>query len=154
MAHWDPDPEPGFCSRNHSHLMSLRLVPRATSQRQAGTANQSSDLHHKVAMNIKHVPEKISDGETTDVGLSYCQSGNLPSGCDSTSTAPHSILNTDQDLTSNFTHGELIRNYMCLGDGTSSGHTMDFNQQTTIHGAATEALDLRVIKQRDSGEGG
>ncbi|CAB1429887.1 unnamed protein product [Pleuronectes platessa] len=26
--------------------------------------------------------------------------------------------------------------------------------QTTIHGAATEALDLRVIKQRDSGEGG
>ncbi|CAB1444159.1 unnamed protein product [Pleuronectes platessa] len=28
------------------------------------------------------------------------------------------------------------------------------DQQTTIHGAATEALDLRVIKQRDSGEGG
>ncbi|CAB1430414.1 unnamed protein product [Pleuronectes platessa] len=26
--------------------------------------------------------------------------------------------------------------------------------QTAIHGAATEALDLRVIKQRDSGEGG
>ncbi|CAB1449820.1 unnamed protein product [Pleuronectes platessa] len=26
--------------------------------------------------------------------------------------------------------------------------------QTTIHGAATEDLDLRVIKQRDSGEGG
>ncbi|CAB1435169.1 unnamed protein product [Pleuronectes platessa] len=28
------------------------------------------------------------------------------------------------------------------------------NPQTAIHGAATEALDLRVIKQRDSGEGG
>ncbi|CAB1459579.1 unnamed protein product [Pleuronectes platessa] len=28
------------------------------------------------------------------------------------------------------------------------------DQQTAIHGAATEALDLRVIKQRDSGEGG
>ncbi|CAB1436861.1 unnamed protein product [Pleuronectes platessa] len=26
--------------------------------------------------------------------------------------------------------------------------------QTAIHGAATEALDLRVIKKRDSGEGG
>ncbi|CAB1415779.1 unnamed protein product [Pleuronectes platessa] len=26
--------------------------------------------------------------------------------------------------------------------------------QTAIHGAATEALDLRMIKQRDSGEGG
>ncbi|CAB1448149.1 unnamed protein product [Pleuronectes platessa] len=26
--------------------------------------------------------------------------------------------------------------------------------QTAIHGKATEALDLRVIKQRDSGEGG
>ncbi|CAB1439886.1 unnamed protein product [Pleuronectes platessa] len=26
--------------------------------------------------------------------------------------------------------------------------------QTAIHGAATEALDLRLIKQRDSGEGG
>ncbi|CAB1455637.1 unnamed protein product [Pleuronectes platessa] len=28
------------------------------------------------------------------------------------------------------------------------------DQQTAIHCAATEALDLRVIKQRDSGEGG
>ncbi|CAB1449404.1 unnamed protein product [Pleuronectes platessa] len=28
------------------------------------------------------------------------------------------------------------------------------DQQTAIHDAATEALDLRVIKQRDSGEGG
>ncbi|CAB1456975.1 unnamed protein product [Pleuronectes platessa] len=28
------------------------------------------------------------------------------------------------------------------------------DQQTAIHGAATEALDLPVIKQRDSGEGG
>ncbi|CAB1455061.1 unnamed protein product [Pleuronectes platessa] len=28
------------------------------------------------------------------------------------------------------------------------------DSQTAIHGAATEALDLRVIKQRDSGEGG
>ncbi|CAB1423969.1 unnamed protein product [Pleuronectes platessa] len=28
------------------------------------------------------------------------------------------------------------------------------NPQTAINGAATEALDLRVIKQRDSGEGG
>ncbi|CAB1443864.1 unnamed protein product [Pleuronectes platessa] len=29
-----------------------------------------------------------------------------------------------------------------------------YDPQTAIHGAATEALDLRVIKQRDSGEGG
>ncbi|CAB1457884.1 unnamed protein product [Pleuronectes platessa] len=28
------------------------------------------------------------------------------------------------------------------------------DQQTAIHGVATEALDLRVIKQRDSGDGG
>ncbi|CAB1436154.1 unnamed protein product [Pleuronectes platessa] len=28
------------------------------------------------------------------------------------------------------------------------------HQQTAIHGAATEALDLQMIKQRDSGEGG
>ncbi|CAB1423661.1 unnamed protein product [Pleuronectes platessa] len=29
-----------------------------------------------------------------------------------------------------------------------------YDPQTAIHGAATEALDLWVIKQRDSGEGG
>ncbi|CAB1446920.1 unnamed protein product [Pleuronectes platessa] len=28
------------------------------------------------------------------------------------------------------------------------------DQQTAIHGAATEALDLRLINHRDSGEGG
>ncbi|CAB1432799.1 unnamed protein product [Pleuronectes platessa] len=52
------------------------------------------------------------------------------------------------------------------GSATSSPHNSDSatldptlrppvrDPQTAIHGAATEALDLRVIKQRDSGEGG